>query len=138
MSLADQLGAEEISSVFDCSDAMTTAKEKFHNNITLKPQRKQKRTSLRQPSNDDRKNNSIHISMSQQPIQSQPVTLAPATQPTNIPTQAALPALAPAVSVPYPDFDGNDPVMNHPTTAKGPRKKRLFEDKDQRDEVLQP
>ena len=80
----------------------------------------------------------VSMLVSQKPIQSQPVTLAPATQSDTIPAQADIPAPAPEVSVPDPDFDGNDPVMYHATTAKGPSKKRVFDNKDQRDEVLQP
>jgi hypothetical protein len=49
---------------------------------------------------------------------------------------ATIPATAPEVSVPDPDFDCNDPVLKHATTAKRPRKKRVFAKKEQRDEVL--
>ena len=73
--------------------------------------------------------------MPQQPSQSQPVKLAPVIQPATIPPPAH------EVSVPDPDFDCNNPaipVLQHVTTAKGPSKKRVFDKKEQRDEVLQP
>ena len=114
---------------------MTTKKERFHKNITIKSQRKQKRTSLRKPSNIDKTTDCVPVNVPQQSSQTQPATLSPVIQPATIP----VPALD--VLVQDPDFDCNDPatsVLQHTTTAKRPSNKRVFDKKEQRDEVLQP
>ena len=109
---------------------MTTKKERFHKNITIKSQRKQKRTSLRKPSNIDKTTDCVPVNVPQQSSQTQPATLSPVIQPATIPV--------PALDVLVQDPDPATSVLQHTTTAKRPSKKRFFDKKEQRDEVLQP
>ena len=90
------------------------AKDDCHKHITIKPQRKPNRTSLRKPKIVDSKPTCVHVGVPQQPSQSKSETLATVIQPDTSPTTA------PGVSVLDQEFDHSNPatsVLHHITTA---------------------